>query len=211
MNSSARICRILGIVAVTGLLFSTSRLPAQPAASLGKGRLIVASEGLLDPNFDRTVVLLLDHGEAGSMGIVLNRPSRARLDRILPGLEGAGEIEEPFFVGGPVAIREMLMLFTTGEEHADQMHVLGTVYAGWDEELLERMLTKPRGGEKFRLYAGHAGWAPGQLEAEVEARGWHIFPATEAIIFAGGEEDLWDGFIRRTRMRIALVPLQGRG
>lgn len=207
MNSSARICRILGIVAVTGLLFSTSRLPAQPAASLGKGRLIVASEGLLDPNFDRTVVLLLDHGEAGSMGIVLNRPSRARLDRILPGLEGAGEIEEPFFVGGPVAIREMLMLFTTGEEHADQMHVLGTVYAGWDEELLERMLTKPRGGEKFRLYAGHAGWAPGQLEAEVEARGWHIFPATEAIIFAGGEEDLWHGFIRRTRMRIALVPL----
>jgi len=211
MNSSARICRILGIVAVTGLLFSTSRLPAQPAASLGKGRLIVASEGLLDPNFDRTVVLLLDHGEAGSMGIVLNRPSRARLDRILPGLEGAGEIEEPFFVGGPVAIREMLMLFTTGEEHADQMHVLGTVYAGWDEELLERMLTKPRGGEKFRLYAGHAGWAPGQLEAEVEARGWHIFPATEAIIFAGGEEDLWQGFIRRTRMRIALVRLQGRG
>ena len=207
MNSSARICRILGIVAVTGLLFSTSRLPAQPAASLGKGRLIVASEGLLDPNFDRTVVLLLDHGEAGSMGIVLNRPSRARLDRILPGLEGAGEIEEPFFVGGPVAIREVLMLFTTGEEHADQMHVLGTVYAGWDEELLERMLTKPRGGEKFRLYAGHAGWAPGQLEAEVEARGWHIFPATEAIIFAGGEEDLWHGFIRRTRMRIALVPL----
>lgn len=207
MNSSARICRILGIVAVTGLLFSTSRLPAQPAASLGKGRLIVASEGLLDPNFDRTVVLLLDHGEAGSMGIVLNRPSRARLDRILPGLEGAGEIEEPFFVGGPVAIREVLMLFTTGEEHADQMHVLGTVYAGWDEELLERMLTKPRGGEKFRLYAGHAGWAPGQLEAEVEARGWHIFPATEAIIFAGGEEDLWQGFIRRTRMRIALVPL----
>lgn len=210
MNSSTRIYRLFGVVAVTGLLFSASRLPAQSAASLGKGRLIVASEGLLDPNFDKTVVLLLDHGEAGSMGIVLNRPSRARLDRVFPELEGAADIEEPFFVGGPVAIHQMLMLFTTGEEHAGQMHVLGTVYAGWDGELLERMLTKPRGEEKFRLYAGHAGWAPGQLEAEVEARGWHIFPATEAIIFAGGEEDLWDEFIRRTKMRVALVRLPGR-
>jgi putative transcriptional regulator len=67
------------------------------------------------------------------------------------------------------------------------------------------MVSHPREGEKLRIYAGHAGWAPGQLEAEIEARGWYVFPGSESAIFGNEYEELWRGLIRRTKTRIASI------
>ncbi|MCP4200584.1 MAG: YqgE/AlgH family protein [bacterium] len=207
--NNSRISRALGGALLTTVLAVAPGAQAQPGTTPGKGRLLVASEGLLDPNFERTVVLLLEHGLSGSLGLVLNRPSRLPVSRLLPDLEGVETFEQPFFIGGPVEIHQMSMLFSTGEEHAGHLNVLGKVYAGWDEGLFERMVHEPREQDRFRLYAGHAGWAPGQLEAEIAAHGWHVFPGSESTIFAaesGGSEELWREFIRRTRTRIAALP-----
>ncbi len=203
---------------LAAVLALSSSAAAQPGTPPAKGRLLVASEGLRDPNFERTVVLLLEHGASGTLGLVLNRPSSLPVEKLLPDFESGEGMEETFYVGGPVEIHHMSMLFSTGKEHTTYLHVLGNVYAGWDGELLERMVKEPREEDRFRLYAGHAGWAPGQLEAEIEARGWYVFPGSESVIFGDGtggsdghdrpdrNEELWRDFIRRTRTRIAAIP-----
>ena len=193
----------LACTALVTALGSTSFALAQPVEGLAAGRLLVAREGLTDPNFSRTVVLLVSYGESGAMGVVLNRPSHMRLQHLLPHLQLPSESNVQIHVGGPVAIRQATILSNTDDSEHNQSQVFGKVKVSGDLGLLERMVTEPRPGEQFRVYAGHAGWAPGQLEAEVERLGWHVFPATEAIVFADGEEDLWEVFVRRSRTRVA--------
>ncbi|MDH3254143.1 MAG: YqgE/AlgH family protein [Acidobacteriota bacterium] len=195
--------RALVLASLTAALLLPAAASAQFVEPLAPGKLLVASEDLLDSNFSRTVVLLLHYDESGAMGVVLNRPSRVRLEHFLPDLEWASRANEPVHVGGPVAVLQVRMLFSTGERHADQVRVIGTVHAGWDLTLLEQMVTEPDPDDRFRVYAGHAGWAAGQLDAEVRQMGWYIFPASEAVIFTDGEEELWELFISRTKTRVA--------
>lgn len=204
-NSETSISRTLGGAVLTALLVLSASASAQTGTAPGKGKLLVASEGLRDPNFERTVVLLIAHGQSGSLGLVLNRPSSVPVERLLPDFEGIEDFEQPFFLGGPVEIHQMSMLFSTGEKHAGHLQVLGDVYAGWHRELLERMVNRAREEDRFRLYAGHAGWAPGQLEAEIAARGWYVFPGSASAIFSHESEELWREFIRRTKTRIASI------
>ncbi|MFQ5526369.1 MAG: YqgE/AlgH family protein [Thermoanaerobaculia bacterium] len=173
------------------------------ASALAKGKLLVAGEDLHDPNFFRTVVLLLEYGDSGALGVVLNRPSEATLTDLMPDHEWTARLGDPVYLGGPVALAQAMMVFMTGRDHMDQMQVLEGIHAGWDLDLLERMLVEPRAEERVRIYVGYAGWGPGQLEAEVARGGWHVFPASESTIFSDDEEELWQTFIERTRTRIA--------
>ena len=197
--------RTCGLLVITWTLGSAlvSADSAQAATELAKGKLLVAREGLSDPNFSKTVVLLLDYGDSGASGVVLNRPSPFRLEQLLSDKEWSAQAREPVYVGGPVAVTRALMLFTKGKNEAKGSPVIGAVHVGWDLELLERLVTDPQGGDRFRVFAGHAGWAAGQLDAEVERLGWYVFPATEAEIFSSGGEQLWEAFIRKTRTRTA--------
>lgn len=181
--------------------------PASPQARdrPAKGKLLVASEGLLDPNFARTVVLLLEYGESGALGVVLNRPTEGTLADLLPDSEWASHARDPIHLGGPVAINQALMLYSRSEKAPDQRHVLGDVHTGWDLELLERLVVEPGPQEKVRVYVGYAGWAPDQLAAEIERGGWYVLPATEATIFSDKNDELWRELIERTRTRIAFA------
>ncbi len=197
-----RTCSRLAITLTLGsaLLPASS---AQAATALAKGKLLVAREGLRDPNFSKTVVLLLDYSDSGASGVVLNRPSPFRLEQLLSDHEWAARAREPVYLGGPVAVTRALMLFTATVNEAERSPVIGAVHVGWDLELLEQMVIDPQESDRFRVFAGHAGWAAGQLEAEVERLGWYVFPATEAEIFSSGGEQLWEAFIHRTRARTA--------
>ena len=200
MTASSRI--VAAVLLVTALAQAQAPL-GQSGSALAKGKLLVARESLFDPNFARTVVLLIDYGETGASGVVLNRPSPFEVDHILPDLEWSSQVKEPVYIGGPVAVTRALMLYSTDREHEGSQHVFGAVHAGWDVALLESLVTKPLPNEKFRIYAGHAGWAAGQLEAEVERLGWYVFPATLSEVFTADEDGLWRSFIKRTRTRIA--------
>jgi putative transcriptional regulator len=192
--------RVFARVGLT-LLFLSAAIEAQPMDQPATGKLLVAREDLRDPNFERTVVLLVAYGDTGAMGVVLNRQSHMRLDHLLPHIEGAAALEQPVFLGGPVATRQATILFSSDEPDG-RARVLESVYVTGDLRLLERLVTKPRPDEKYRVYAGHAGWAPGQLDAEMVRLGWHVLPASAAAIF-GETDDLWETLIRRTRSRIA--------
>jgi putative transcriptional regulator len=180
--------------------------PAQRsrAGSLARGKLLVASGELRDPNFAETVVLLIEHGEEGAMGVVINRATRVKLSELLPKIEGLGQRGDIIYEGGPVERSEILMLLRSEQKPEDSRVVFRDVYLSASAALLKRLAAEPaREKAPFRVYSGYAGWASGQLEAEVEAGAWHIFPATETAVFASRPADLWRELHDRTTLRLA--------
>lgn len=167
-----------------------------------KGRLLVAVPGTYDPNFDRTVVLLLEHTDDGALGVVLNRPSETGVEAALPGWEPVAAAPPVVFVGGPVAPTGALALGTvTGDDAEGWTPVLGPV------GLLDlgHSPASAAGAEvaQARLFAGHAGWTAGQLEGELAAGGWFVVDAEPDDALVSDPEQLWPSVLARQPGRLA--------
>jgi putative transcriptional regulator len=167
-----------------------------------RGRLLIATPPLVDPNFDRTVVLLLEHGEEGALGIVLNRPSETSLADVLPEWHDRASVPAVVFVGGPVTPEAVIALARGGnDETPGWVHVLGdlgTVDVGRDPLDVGSSL------ESLRIFVGYAGWAPGQLETELEEGAWFVVDMRADDAFASAPDRLWQDVLRRQRGRIAM-------
>ena len=152
-------------------------------------RLLVATPPLVDPNFDRSVVLVLEHGEEGALGIILNRPTDATLASVLPDWHGHATAPGVIFSGGPVAPEAVIALARGGnEESPGWVSVLGdvgSVDVGSDPGELGFAL------EAMRVFVGYAGWAPGQLEAELEQDAWFVVTTRASDPFSADPERLW--------------------
>ena len=170
------------------------------------GRLLVAAPALRDPNFDRTVVLVVEHAEEGALGLVLNRPSETEVAAALPGWERLAAAPAVVFVGGPVAPTAAIALGTA---------LAGTEVEGWrplfdgvgsidlDLEHGPDELAGPV--QDVRVFAGYAGWAPGQLEEEVEGGAWYVVDALPDDTRSAQPDDLWSAVLRRQGGALALV------
>jgi len=167
-----------------------------------KGMLLVATEHLPDPRFHNGVVLLIQHDNQGSAGLVLNRNSSLTLDKVLPqgtSLPGPGST---LSYGGPLEPQTLLALVKIRNlppEPADEVirgiYVTGLgVLAEWPDFAREVVA--------YRAFTGYAGWAPGQLERELQHGDWQIVPADEESVFTAEGEKLWD------RLRNRQVPQQ---
>ena len=172
------------------------------------GRLLVANPLLPDPNFDRTVVLLLAGGADGALGLVLNRPSETDVAAPLP--EWGPLAAEPavLFVGGPVQHQAVICLARTAAAGADP-----ETGPGWTAVLpgvgTVDLDTDPDGAsprfERVRLFAGYAGWGAGQLEAEIDAGAWWVVDADPGDPFSERPDELWTAVLRRQRFPLAFV------
>lgn len=185
------------MIAVVLLVLSISSLPAvaqSDVEDLGVGSFLVASRGLLDPNFSHTVVLLLDYSESGALGLIINRPTEVKLGEIVTDLEGVQERPETVWVGGPVAHWQMVLLLRSRKklEGADQ--VFEDIQFTASRVVLERVL---EGDAEFRVYAGYAGWGSGQLEGEIERGGWHVLPGDADMVFDPEPLEIWRELIAR--------------
>jgi putative transcriptional regulator len=167
-----------------------------------RGRLLVATPPLVDPNFDRSVVLLLEHGDDGALGIMLNRPTDATLATVLPEWHRHASAPGVVFSGGPVAPEAVIALARGGREQAEGwvpvLGELGTVDVGLDPSDLAFDI------EALRIFVGYAGWAPGQLEAELDQEAWFVVATSELDPFSGDPEHLWRDVLRRQRGRVAM-------
>jgi putative transcriptional regulator len=161
-----------------------------------KGSLLVATPALVDPNFRRTVVLVAEHGEAGAMGVVLNRPSETAVAEAIPELVSLAGDEEPVFVGGPVAVDSLLALAEVEEPDATLELVVGAVAFVQDPEV-----PALRG----RIFVGYAGWSPGQIEAELDEESWVVVPAEPDDVFSDDPDELWSSVLRRQGGPLALL------
>lgn len=171
------------------------------------GRLLVATPATVDPNFARSVVLVLEHSQAGSLGLVLNQPTELAVDDVLPRWSAAVSPPATVFRGGPVEQQAALCLgrwrsVPAGDEPPSWRQVvgrLGTIDLDADPEALEPHL------DAVRLFAGYSGWAPGQLDGEIEAGGWFVVDAVEDDPFGADSEELWRRVLGRQRGRVAWV------
>lgn len=159
-----------------------------------QGHLLVAGPALVDPNFRRTVVLVGEHGDAGAMGVVLNRPSPAAVDEAVPLLaELVGE-DELVHVGGPVQEQAVLVLGEFDEPERAGVLVFGTVgFLPGEIEDAEELGTLSRA----RVFAGYAGWGPGQLEDELAEAAWIVERAQPDDVFTDDPDGLWSAVLRR--------------
>ena len=181
------------IVPVTQVLAET--VPIQ--APIAKGVLLVASPSMEDPNFRHTVVLIVEHGPEGTMGFVLNRPTDILLSQALPEFATLKNTDHRLFLGGPVAPDRMTVLARLGESPSDVKPVIDGVYIVETHKLLERLITQPKPTEAFRVFAGMAGWAPGQLDAELRQGAWAMLRPDAADIFDRDPANLWTDSLQR--------------
>jgi putative transcriptional regulator len=168
-----------------------------------RGRLLLASPGLLDPNFHRTVILIAEHTGDGAMGLVLNRPADTTVGEAVPGLASIVEPNAAVHVGGPVAADAVVVL-AEFEDHSLAGALLDGdlgFLAGAPDDLD----TLTAGVRRARVFAGHAGWGPGQLEAELEEESWIIEPPLLDEIFTSEPEALWATVLRRKGREYALL------
>jgi putative transcriptional regulator len=175
---------------------------------LRPGRLIVANPLLPDPNFDRTVVMLLAYGDEGALGVVLNRPSDTRLAAPLPRWEHLAASPRVVFVGGPVQHQAVICLARALGHPAASippqgwsavLPEVGTLDLDLDPEGLQASLSH------VRIFAGYAGWTAGQLEAEIGAGAWWILEASPDDAFCDDPDELWKQVLRRQGGSLALV------
>ncbi len=178
---------------------------AEGSLRLG-GRLLVANPVLPDPNFDRTVVLMLAHEPEGALGVVLNRPSQMEVDSPLPRWERLAADPPVVFVGGPVAPGAAICLAKLGRRAGGTAEgwtpvtgELGTLDLEQDPDAV--------GGDvdAIRVFAGYAAWGPDQLEGEIDAGAWFVVDAEPGDAMADDPDQLWKRVLRRQGPHLAIV------
>jgi putative transcriptional regulator len=163
-------------------------LTAAQEADRPNAVLLIAKPELEDPNFARTVLLVTQTDSGETVGVILNRPS----ERTYP---PTGEV---LFSGGPVMRDVVIALFRSAEPpSAPAFHVLRGVYLSMHPKNIDKLSSGDR--RNYRLYSGFSGWAPGQLESEMQGDSWHVLPANEALLFRGSTEGMWEELIEKMR------------
>jgi putative transcriptional regulator len=186
-----------------GPVYPARRRCADPPAAcryqpkLDKGMLLVASKDLGDPNFSEAVILLIAYGANGTMGVIINRASNVKLASVLPKIKSLRKRGDVIYLGGPVVTNTVLLLIRSAKQPEDSLAILDDVYASSSIPALQHQLERKGSKEQLRAYVGHAGWAPGQLEAEVERGDWYVTPADADSVFTAAPEGLWRALLPR--------------
>lgn len=166
------------------------------------GLLLVAKPGLPDPRFRNTVVLVTQTRDSQTVGVILNRPSRLKLQDLRP--DAPADYAEPLYFGGPVMDRVVVALFHSDRPPAAAaFHVLRDVYLSMHPAVVDPLVAKPT--PRLRLYAGFSGWAPRQLEAELVSESWFVVPASEEILFRRDTTGLWEELSEQALRRRAAL------
>lgn len=162
------------------------------------GQLLVAAPALKDPNFDRTVVLLVAHEPGGALGVVLNRATEVPVAEVLGAWGTLAREPAVLFEGGPVQPESAICLArlrTANQRATKGIHqisgVVGTVDLSVDPDEVRESVTG------IRVFAGYSGWSPGQLEDEIASGSWFVLDALPGDPFMERPDDLWPMVLRR--------------
>jgi putative transcriptional regulator len=168
-----------------------------------RGKLLVATPGLVDPNFFRSVVLLLEHNEGGALGVVLNRPTDTTVEEALPTWADLAVEPAVVFTGGPVQPDSAIGLgfAAPGDEPDGFAPLLGGVGS---VDLARAPADIRPVPERLRVFAGYSGWGEGQLEGEIVQASWFVLDAQPGDAWTRDPSGLWRAVLRRQRGRVKL-------
>lgn len=180
--------------------------PPMPHPKPAQGKFLIAGRNLNDPNFSKTVILLINYGVQGAMGVVINRRTTYKLSQLLPDIKVLKDRPDTVFIGGPVAGDQLILLVRTPEKPEKAFHIFKDVYVCGKPQDIEKLIGRSGPNERFRAYAGYAGWSPGQLDREVSRGDWHISQADSATIFDRDPTKIWPEFILRFSSKWVNLP-----
>ncbi|MFT4865000.1 MAG: putative transcriptional regulator [Ilumatobacter sp.] len=168
-----------------------------------KGRLLVATPPLDDPNFDRAVIYILEHEDDGAVGVVINRPSDEALDEPLDRWIDLQTVPSSIFDGGPVEDSALIALAHTKRSNGDDENLTSIVGNIASADLTADPAIVAAAVDQVRVFRGYAGWGPGQLEGEIDAGAWLVLDAETGDVFSSEPNELWRNVLRRQPGRLA--------
>ncbi len=175
---------VIGCMKVTDLF----KLPEQ-RLKVKVGRLLIAEPFMQDPYFKRSVVLLTEHNQNGSFGLILNKPIPLYLNEAI---ENAPVFDSQLGLGGPVQKETLHYLHRLGDRIPNSLEIMKGVFWGGDFDTIKKLM---HSGEikpgDIRLFVGYSGWAEGQLNSEMKSKSWIVARATTEILFSDSPESLW--------------------
>lgn len=192
---------------------SESSEPAEPSESAGgsaaylAGKLLVATPAVEGDAFRRSVILMLHHDGEGAQGVVLNQPSEAAVDAVLPGWQAVATAPQTLFRGGPVGTDSAIGIVSVPGEGGKTLGVQ-RLFGGIGVVDLDAppLLVAPEVAG-LRIFAGYAGWSGGQLEGEIRRGDWYVVDAEPRDAFSDEPQELWESVLRRQRGNLAFVAL----
>lgn len=169
-----------------------------------RGKLLLSAPNLFDPNFRRTVLLIAEHTEVGAMGVVLNRPAEVTVGEAVPDLDWlVPSHADPVYAGGPVATDSVVVLADFQKPDLAAALIVGDV--GFVPAATDDPKELAAAVRRSRVFAGHAGWGPGQLDAEMDENSWIVEPAQPDDVFADDPDELWAAVMRRKGREFRLL------
>jgi putative transcriptional regulator len=179
-----------------------------------KGHCLVAAKSLRDPNFHKTVVLLLEHGDQGATGLIVNRPSSIKVAHALSGHFNLPEMDDVVFEGGPVEPLALLMLHNAELFQDSEASPVPGLYIGGSAESFEQVLLNCHSSgtdqPHFRIFSGYSGWSAGQLEGEIDRGDWLIHPGCCELLFRADPYEVYDVVLQKIFEEKRLLPYDAR-
>ena len=168
--------------------------PAQPPAADSKhltAIFLVARSDLPDPNFGDSRVLVMNDLGPAPVGIIINRPTRVPVSSLFPNLKSLARLHDKLYFGGPVEADSVWFLFRAAKQPKNAVPACDGVYLSASRDLLMKLLARNKPTDGLRVFLGHSGWAPGQLEAEIAHGDWKLEPADAKGLFSRKSEHPW--------------------
>lgn len=175
-----------------------------------RGHCLVAAKSLRDPNFHKTVVLILEHTEQGATGLIVNRPSPIKVAHALSGHFNLPEMDDFCFEGGPVEPTALLMLHNADAFQDTDASPIPGLYIGGSADSFEHVLLNcgATGADHplFRVFMGYSGWGSGQLEGEIDRGDWMVHPGCCDLLFRSDPYDIYERVLQKIYEANRLLP-----
>jgi putative transcriptional regulator len=201
----ARRLALLGLLLSSTMSAKVASLPAAEAAQFTAGQLLVATPEMRDPRFAEAVIYMVKHNTEGAMGLVINRPlAKGPVKDLLRGFGIADEDAKGEIIihyGGPVNTNAGFVLHSDDVMLDDSESVNDGIAMTANAKLIEA-IAHGKGPRQSLVVFGYAGWAPGQLEGELEAGAWHVVPADKTLVFGKEADKKWQQATDRRRISL---------
>lgn len=168
-----------------------------------KGRILISEPFLNDPHFKRTIILLSEHTEEGSVGFVLNKPTEYKLNDVV---EDFPEFDAAVFYGGPVQLNTLQFLYKGENIIEGSMEIIPGLFWGGSFDILKTLIeAKSVKPDDFRFFLGYSGWGEGQIDDELELKSWIVADTTIENIFSDEPDKLWREILKGMGKKFAIL------